>query len=143
MDSLDTLYTIQAATQTAAGTTKTKDSTAGDTTFQELLASLSGNVSTGSSQMQQYLFAGLMDGSITVSDSSALVSALLASSDSEDGLAASSLDTAALLGFGQSTASDWLEAMETTSEDGEDGSLAEYYQALSSVAQAQKNVLLG
>lgn len=154
--SLEALYTSQiSATQTTA-TVATKNETSTDTTFADLLAAMSGSQSS----MQQYLLNGLMDGSLNVSDSSNLVSALLGTVDSEStagnllsydalsgdsmsGLSSDILKT--LLELGQDSETDWLTQIlqaysSNSTEDGTDdgnATLQAYYQAQAAMMQAQ------
>lgn len=152
MDAMDNLYSVQAALA-AAQTTQTgaaAEAQAADTTFSDLLKSLAGSGNSA----QEYLFAGLLDGSITVSDSNKLVSALLGTMDSDSGLdGLSSIDTSllsqdtisALTDLNQSMEQEWLEKlMETLSAQGEEGAesaSSDYYKAQAALAEVQKRVL--
>lgn len=164
--SLEALYSAQIAqTSQTSATQTTQTQTDSGESFADLLAALSG---TGSStnQMQQYLMSGLMDGSINVGDSGALVSALLGTLDGEDGTgsllnfdtlsgdATSGLSSdilKSLLDLGQSTETDWLaqileafSASETDeAEEETDTTLQEYYQAQAAMVQAQMNLQSG
>lgn len=161
--SLDALYAAQALSAQATSTTGAQQQAGTGTEFAEMLEALSGT-SSDANQMQQYLFSGLADGSINVTDSGKLVSALLSTLDggsSLEGLmdydalssgAAGGLSSdtiKSLLDLNQNAESDWLEkilqAFSVKDEDAEteksDDSLQNYYQALAALAQVQKDLM--
>lgn len=168
MDSLDALYSAQAAvaaaqaTQTTSAASKTED-----TTFNDMLNSLTGTGSDTTGQWQRQLFSGLADGTINVTDGQALVTALLGTLNSESDFSSlsnlSSLDTltelsnsgvsqdviASLLDLNQDLEGKWVEQIVKAFSEEEadstveevDNSLQSYYEAMAALAQAQQGLL--
>ena len=127
------------------------------TSFAEVLAAQANSAAGGSGGMQQALLAGLLDGSISPAEGSQLVKAVLSTLGSgEESSVATQLDSAAfsqdvmtaLLDLSQSVQDDWItQYIEGLAESGSqtegDQTMQQYYQALASMTEAQKNLLGG
>lgn len=155
MDYLEALYSIQSTTGAAQAATGTgTDTREPDTSFDDMLTSLLGT--SGVAGSNSSLLTGLLDGSLSVTDSSQLVSALLGSGDNGDnaslltGMDTSNLSAdslSALMNLTQTNEQDWLTRMlenlsSSTGENEEEDDLSAYYTAMAALASAQKDILL-
>lgn len=155
MSTLESLGSVQATAAAAQATQNTQTETVSDEVFSSMLSSMLGT-SEATSQ-SQYLLSGLMDGSLQVTDSSKLVSALLSTIDGEGGTDLfSGLDTntlsqdtiTALLDLAQTNEENWmtqlLDSLKTdeAAEEEENDAMLDYYKAMAALGDAQKNILI-
>ncbi len=152
MSSVNSLNSANAALAAAVAEANTAAATqTTDTSFDELLATMT---QSSGNDMQQQIFDGLMDGSLTVTDSHKLVSALISTLDTVDTSAGSTfgVDDAtqnaldALLGLseeseGQSSLIPQSETLAALQQTGDNALLLEYYQAMAAMTEVQKKTL--